>query len=86
VFFLRSGGTADHRLLHNVWSASDVRIDRIAKLPATCDHPTPNTPLGNFEVFNRTWPRTTSSSISRRRHVINYNLMSEVHCMNFNSN
>jgi hypothetical protein len=36
-------------------SVSDVRIDRIAKTPTTCEHPTPNTPQGNFEVFNRTW-------------------------------
>jgi hypothetical protein len=55
VFFIRSGGTADHRVLHSVGSASDVRIDRIAKLPAACDHPTPNTPHSNFEVFTRTW-------------------------------
>lgn len=54
-FFIRAGGEADHKLLHNVWSASDVRIDRIAKLPAACEHPTPNTPQGNFEVFTRTW-------------------------------
>jgi hypothetical protein len=36
VFFIRSGGTADHRLLHNVSSVSDVRIDRITELPAMC--------------------------------------------------
>ena len=47
VFFIRSGGTADHRLLHNLSSVSDVRIDRIAKLPGTCEHPTPNTPQVN---------------------------------------
>lgn len=29
VLFIRAGGTADHRLLHNDGSASDVRIDRI---------------------------------------------------------
>src|SRR5215467_3818888 len=55
VFFIRSGGTADHRLYHDVSSVSDVRIDRVAMLPATCEHPTPNTPRGNFEVFARTW-------------------------------
>lgn len=55
TFFVRDGGTADHRLLHNLSSVSDVRIDRIAKLPPTCEHPTPNTPEGNFEVFTRTW-------------------------------
>src|SRR5215469_5506669 len=55
VFFIRSGGTADHKLLHNISSVSDVRIGRIAMPPATCEHPTPNTPQGNFEVFTRTW-------------------------------
>jgi len=53
--FIRSGGTADHRVLHDVGSVSDVRIDRIAKLPAACEPPTPNTPQANFEVFSRTW-------------------------------
>jgi len=55
VFFIRAGGTSDHKLLHNEGSASDVRIDRIPALPAVCDHPTPDTPEGNFEVFARTW-------------------------------
>jgi hypothetical protein len=55
VFFVRSGGDPDHKLLHNLGSASDVRIGRIAMLPATCEHPTTNTPSGNFEVFTRTW-------------------------------
>ena len=54
-FFIRAGGTADHKLVHNLGSVSDVRIDRIMKLPAACEHPTPNTPQGNFEVFTRTW-------------------------------
>ena len=35
--------------------ASDVRIDRLPRLPAVCDHPTTNTPENNFEVFARTW-------------------------------
>ena len=55
VFFVRSGGSADHKVMHTEGSASDVRIDRIAQLPAVCEHPTPNTPAGNFEVFVRTW-------------------------------
>jgi hypothetical protein len=55
VFFVRSGGTADHKILHTEGSASDVRIDRIAQLPTVCEHPTPNTPPGNFEVFAQTW-------------------------------
>jgi len=55
VFFIRSGGNRDHKLLHNEGSASDVRLDRLSQLPAVCDHPTPNTPAGNFEIFTRTW-------------------------------
>jgi hypothetical protein len=55
IFFIRAGGKKDHKLLHNEGSASDVRLDRLPRLPAVCDHPTPNTPGGNFEVFTRTW-------------------------------
>jgi hypothetical protein len=55
VFFIRSGGKRDHKLLHNEGSASDIRLDRLPRLPVVCDHPTPNTPAGNFEVFTRTW-------------------------------
>lgn len=55
VFFIRAGGEKDHKLLHNEGSASDVRLDRLPRLPAVCDHLTPNTPAGNFEVFTRTW-------------------------------
>ena len=55
VFFIRSGGQSDHKLMHNEGSASDIRLDRLQRLPAVCDHLTPNTPAGNFEVFTRTW-------------------------------
>jgi hypothetical protein len=55
VFSVRSGGSANHKTLHSEGSASDVRIDRIPQLPTFCEHPTPNTPAGNFEVFVRTW-------------------------------
>ena len=53
--FVRAGGSADHKLLHSEGAASDERIDRIPRLPAVCDHPTENTPAGNFEVFAQTW-------------------------------
>jgi hypothetical protein len=55
VFFARPGGTADHKRLHSDGSASDMRIDRIATVPAACTPPTKNTPVDNFEVFTRTW-------------------------------
>jgi len=54
-FFIRSGGSHEHKRLHLEGAASDIRIDRISRLPAVCDHPTPDTPEGNFEVFARTW-------------------------------
>jgi hypothetical protein len=53
--FVRAGDNADHKLLHSEGSASDERIDRLPRLPAVCDHPTANTPAGNFEVFAQTW-------------------------------
>jgi len=55
VFFVRIGGSRDHRQLHSDGSASDQRIDRIAQVPARCDPPTADTPTSNFEVFSRTW-------------------------------
>jgi hypothetical protein len=55
VFFIRTGASNDHKLLHSADSASDVRIDRIPRIPTACDYPTANTPLDNFEVFTRTW-------------------------------
>ena len=51
VFFVRAGGTPDHKVGQNEGSASDVRLDRLPRLPAVCDAPAPNTPMGNFEVF-----------------------------------
>ncbi len=54
-FFVRAGGSAGHKIFHNEGSASDVRFDRLQRLPTVCDHTTPNTPQANFEVFARTW-------------------------------
>ena len=55
ILFVRAGGAGDHKLLHFDGSVSDVRIDRLPEMPAVCDLPAANTPLGNFEVFSRTW-------------------------------
>ncbi len=55
VFYIRAGGSENHKLLHNEGSASDVRIDRMENLPVVCNAPTPNPPADNFEVFARTW-------------------------------
>ena len=55
TYFVRTGSTDNHKLLHQGDSVTDIRIDRMARMPAVCDQPTANTPLGNFEVFTRTW-------------------------------
>ncbi len=55
IFFVRTSASNDHKLQHNEGSASDIRIDRLPRIPAVCDHPPANTPLDNFEVFTRTW-------------------------------
>jgi carboxyl-terminal processing protease len=55
VFFVRAGGSNDHKLIHQEETVPDIRIDRIASLPAVCDHLTSDTPSNNFEVFARTW-------------------------------
>ena len=55
LFFIRAGGTTNHKLLHRDGTPSDIRLDRVPRLPATCEPPTPNTPADNFEVFATTW-------------------------------
>ena len=55
TYFIRTGGSADHRLLHNDGAASDIRIDRLLERPAPCIRPGGDTPMDNFEVFTRTW-------------------------------
>ena len=55
VYFIRSGGEGDHKRLHVDGSASDIRIDRLERLPEVCSHAMADTPLDNFEVFTRTW-------------------------------
>lgn len=55
LFFVRTGGTANHKLLHRDGTPSDIRLDRVPRLPAACEPPTQNTPADNFEVFATTW-------------------------------
>lgn len=67
VFFIRAGGDADHKLLDQEDSVAEIRMNRLAKMPAVCDRPTANTPLGNFEVFARTWAENYISFELRHR-------------------
>lgn len=55
VFFVRTGGSNDHKVVHFDGSASDMRMDRLPQMPAVCDRLTPNTPKDDFEVFTRAW-------------------------------
>jgi hypothetical protein len=50
-FTIRDGDSADNKLVH----PGEFRLDRISGLPSLCNHLTPNTPAGNFEVFARTF-------------------------------
>ena len=45
----------DAAFLHLEEAVSDIQFDREARIPAVCDVPTADTPMGNFEVFTRTW-------------------------------
>jgi hypothetical protein len=49
------GRTANDARIHNPGAASDMILRRIGRKPATCDTPTPDTPISNFDVFARTW-------------------------------
>jgi hypothetical protein len=55
MFFIGSGIDSDHKTLNHPDGLSKIRIDRLPRMPALCDPPTQNTPLGNFEVFSRTF-------------------------------
>lgn len=55
VFFVRTGGTNDRRVVHQEDTVADIVIRRVGGLPSICGQPTENTPRGNFEVFTQTW-------------------------------
>ena len=55
VFAILPGRTPNDARVHLGFAASDMIIHRIDRKPATCDHPTPDTPLSNFDVFAQTW-------------------------------
>lgn len=55
VFVVTSGEESSVKHVLAEGAASHMVIRRIAARPTMCDHPTPDTPEGNFEVFARTW-------------------------------
>ena len=52
---MRLGESANERRMHSDGAASDVVIRQIPSLPTVCATPTPNTPVGNFDVFAQNW-------------------------------
>jgi hypothetical protein len=54
ILLLRDAA-ADGLRFHENGAASDVVLRRAAAPPSTCEHPTPNTPVSNFDVFTTTW-------------------------------
>jgi hypothetical protein len=81
AFFITHGSDDNHKLLSHPDGLYRLRIHRLPLLPGVCSHPTANTPLGNFEVFTRTfsehyiafnlrhldWDRTVSENAARLR-------------------
>jgi hypothetical protein len=55
LFFVRPGGSNEHKVLHFDGTASDMRIDRLSQMPGVCDKLTSDSPQDNFEVFAKTW-------------------------------
>jgi hypothetical protein len=55
TFVMLPGKTRNDARVHVPYAASDMIVRRIARKPAACDTPTPNTPLSNFDVFANTW-------------------------------
>ena len=55
IVLLLNDSTAGRMRFHENGAASDIILRQTPARPATCDHPTPDTPLSNFDVFARTW-------------------------------
>jgi len=55
LFYIRAADTTNQKLLHREGTPSDIRLDRVPRVPATCQPPTPNTPVDNFKVFATTF-------------------------------
>jgi hypothetical protein len=49
------GNSPQEVRLHQNGTASDIILRRTAVRPAVCEHPTPDTPQMNFDVFAATW-------------------------------
>lgn len=55
VALIMSGTGADSKRLQGEGAASYIALRRVAELPRGCRDGVPNTPMGVFDVFTRTW-------------------------------
>lgn len=55
LLLLKRGKGDAHAILHLEDSVADIHLDRIDAVPDVCNQPIADTPIGNFEVFARTW-------------------------------
>lgn len=55
TYVILPGKSPNDARVHLAYAASDMIVHRIDRKPATCNAPTPDTPLSNFDVFAQTW-------------------------------
>jgi hypothetical protein len=55
VFYIATDGDDDHARVVHPGGLTSIVFERLATLPEICATPTANTPLGNFDVFVRTF-------------------------------
>ncbi|WP_321471588.1 S41 family peptidase [uncultured Paludibaculum sp.] len=55
VFFIEADADDRHKRVVRPTELTSLAMERLDKLPAVCAPPTANTPLGNFDVFARTF-------------------------------
>ena len=55
TFYVLAGQDGEHRRLKPTGGLISITLTRISELPKVCRPPTPNTPLGNFDVFAETF-------------------------------
>lgn len=64
--YIVAGVDETHKTLKRPAGLTSIALTRVSSLPETCTPPTPNTPLGNFEVFTRTFAEQYISFHLRR--------------------
>lgn len=81
VYLIRKGAPDGTWFIRQRETIADIKIERIERIPAVCENPTPDTPEGNFEVFTQTWAEhyisferqgvDWSAAVAEHRHRVN---------------